>query len=146
MPIGCCLVDSLPFTPLAWTGYEWPTLLTRTIPSAAVLLDAENRVLCWNPAAESLFGYSTGEALGRAFYRWLFPADSWEDGISADRVEPVPVWHITRELHGVHKEGRPLIVELSLTGFFQDGQRHTLGVLRDLTEFKQGAARRDPTS
>jgi len=34
-------------------------------PTAVVIVDLENRILSWNPAAERLFGYTAGETVGR---------------------------------------------------------------------------------
>ncbi|NTY37158.1 hybrid sensor histidine kinase/response regulator [Burkholderia diffusa] len=45
-------------------------------PDAIVGVDADGRIVSWNPAAQRLFGYDEGHALGRAFeslvaMRWL---------------------------------------------------------------------------
>jgi hypothetical protein len=39
--------------------------LVRNNPAAVVVIDRDANVLSWNPAAESLFGYSQDEAIGR---------------------------------------------------------------------------------
>jgi two-component system, NtrC family, response regulator HydG len=40
--------------------------LLETIPCAVVLLDAQRRIVYWNPAAEELTGYPAGEMLGQS--------------------------------------------------------------------------------
>ncbi|HRW50187.1 MAG TPA: histidine kinase N-terminal 7TM domain-containing protein [Caldilinea sp.] len=39
--------------------------LLRNIPTAISIIDREGRVLSWNPAAETLFGYTAEEAIGK---------------------------------------------------------------------------------
>src|SRR5690606_33906349 len=39
--------------------------LLRNIPTAISIIDMEGRVLSWNPAAETLFGYTAEEAIGK---------------------------------------------------------------------------------
>ena len=41
-------------------------------PAAVVVMDAEERVTDWNPAAAELFGYSADEALGRPIDELVF--------------------------------------------------------------------------
>jgi protein-histidine pros-kinase len=43
-------------------------------PDALVLTDREDSILHWNHAAESLFGYSAGEALGKRFSELVIPS------------------------------------------------------------------------
>jgi PAS domain S-box-containing protein len=43
------------------------------LPLGYVLMDADGRVLDWNPAAEELFGYTKEEALGRACLDLIIP-------------------------------------------------------------------------
>jgi PAS domain S-box-containing protein len=49
--------------------------LIRDTPVGVVIWDTEFRVLAWNPAAESIFGYSREEVLGRHVADIILPAD-----------------------------------------------------------------------
>ena len=44
-------------------------------PAAVVVMDADERVTDWNPAAAELFGYSADEALGRPIDELVFGDD-----------------------------------------------------------------------
>ena len=43
------------------------------MPLAYILMDADNRILDWNPAAEKIFGYTGDEVLGRECYDLIVP-------------------------------------------------------------------------
>jgi PAS domain S-box-containing protein len=49
-------------------------LQVERMPLAYVLIDAELRVVGWNPAAERTFGYASGEVLGRSAVDLLVPS------------------------------------------------------------------------
>ncbi len=52
---------------------ERDRLQIQRLPLAYILMDADGRVLDWNPAAEKLFGYTQEEALGRACLDLIVP-------------------------------------------------------------------------
>jgi PAS domain S-box-containing protein len=61
------------------------------MPIALILWDHDFKVMTWNPAAESIFGYSSEEALGRHPYGMIVPKetqpivdDVWERLIEGD--------------------------------------------------------------
>ena len=39
--------------------------LIRSAPDAVMITDAQGKIILWNPGAEAVFGYTTGEALGK---------------------------------------------------------------------------------
>jgi diguanylate cyclase (GGDEF)-like protein/PAS domain S-box-containing protein len=48
------------------------------MPLAHIVWDKEFRVSGWNPAAEKLFGWTVGEAMGRHAYKLIVPTDARE--------------------------------------------------------------------
>jgi len=61
------------------------------MPLAYITWDVDFRVLGWNPAAERMFGYTKGEAVGRHAYDLIVPADTvgqidevWDDLLRGD--------------------------------------------------------------
>lgn len=71
------------------------------------VLDAEGRVLLWNEAAETISGYSAGEAIGSdRVWQWLYPDDQYREQIKTslrrilseqDSVEELETTVRTRE-------------------------------------------------
>jgi len=62
-------------------------LVLDRMPIACLVLDTDLRITYWNPAAERIFGYSAGEALGRTPFELT--------------VGPEAAGHVRRELEGV---------------------------------------------
>ncbi|MGW1893949.1 SpoIIE family protein phosphatase [Streptomyces sp. NPDC002004] len=55
-----------------------PSGLVDLLSVAAVVLDAEGRVVFWSPQAEELFGYSPKEALGQFAAQLMVHEDDWD--------------------------------------------------------------------
>ncbi len=51
-------------------------LQARYMPLANIFLDKDFRVIGWNPAAESIFGWNHEEAIGKSLYGLVFPPGS----------------------------------------------------------------------
>src|SRR5262245_57451291 len=54
--------------------------LVQNSPVAVVVLDSDERVTDWNPAATELFGYSAEEALGRPIDELVVGAEGRNEG------------------------------------------------------------------
>lgn len=102
------------------------------------------RIVLWNPCAESIFGYSEDEALElhlhdlvpenlRTMHRTgLTRYQQTGGGNLIDSGTPV-------ELPGVHKDGHEIPIELTLTAIPQvdsNGDRFALAIVRDVSERK----------
>ena len=59
---------------------EYSESLVAISPAAVVVMDAEERVTEWNPAAAELFGYSPEEALGRPIDDLVFGETDRDEG------------------------------------------------------------------
>ncbi len=107
------------------------------MPLAYVLLDADYRIVDWNPTAERMFGYSKQEMLGVGppFEEFVPPA-VWlraKDNLSRIRSGDMDI-HSTNE--NLTKDRRTIICEWFNTPLFDDEGRFT-GVLclaRDVTQ------------
>jgi diguanylate cyclase (GGDEF)-like protein/PAS domain S-box-containing protein len=82
-------------------------------PDAIVTLDAQNRVVEWNPGAERLFGYSREEAIGRDLDHLVTSPDVFEEAVGFKRIvlggEELP----PREAIRYRKDGSPVNVLLA---------------------------------
>lgn len=119
--------------------------LFQYVRDAVIVANARTeRIVLWNECAESLFGYSQDEALALPLHA-LVPEslkDLHRTGIAryqqtgsgklVDDAGPV-------ELKGLHKDGREIPIELTLTKIPETtstGDRFALAIVRDIADRK----------
>jgi PAS domain S-box-containing protein len=106
-------------------------------PTAVVVLDPEERVTDWNPAAADLFGYSAEEALGQSIDDLVFGDSGRGEGreITREALRDGRAQRISRRQR---RDGSLVDVELMLVPLTVDGS-HTgfLGVYHDVTELQR---------
>jgi two-component system, sensor histidine kinase and response regulator len=118
------------------------------IRDAVVVADARTQqVVLWNPAAESMFGYSTSEAL-KLRVEALVPEalkDAHQTGIASydeTRHGRYIDSHRLLDLPAITKDGEEIRIELSLSPISpvdeaDRGGRFVLAIIRDTTERKR---------
>jgi PAS domain S-box-containing protein/diguanylate cyclase (GGDEF)-like protein len=105
---------------------------------AHIAIDGAGRVLGWNAAAETTFGWRREEALGRLLSELIVPEhlrDPHQEGL--DRFLETghgPVIGRRTELTGLHRDGAEIPVEVSVVAIEEDGEVVFHGFVRDLTE------------
>jgi PAS domain S-box-containing protein len=106
-------------------------------PAAVVVMDADERVTDWNPAASELFGYSAEEALGRSVDELVFGAADRGEGREITQ-EAMRVGRAQRIARRTRKDGTPVDVELKLVQLTVDGSHvGFLGIYHDVTELQR---------
>ena len=106
-------------------------------PAAVVVMDADERVTEWNPAAAELFGYSAEEALGRPIDDLVFGATDSDEGREITR-EAMAVGRANRITQRLRKDGTAVDVELMLVPLTVDGSHvGSLGIYHDVTELQR---------
>ena len=130
--VGAVSVDVTP-TLLAeqrWSDSEakFATLCAAS-PDAIVSGDANARIVFWNPAAESMFGYGETEILGQPWSMLLLPEDR-------ARFADPGRWmrRTTREFSGLRRDGSAFPAEVALARWRADGRDFQTCFVRDLTE------------
>jgi PAS domain S-box-containing protein len=111
--------------------------LVEISPVAVVVMDAEERVTGWNPAATELFGHTADEAIGRQIDDLVFGEGDHDEGreITREALANGRAQRITRRQR---KDGAPIDVELMLVPLTVDERRvGFLGVYHDITELQQ---------
>jgi PAS domain S-box-containing protein len=106
-------------------------------PAAVVVLDSEERVTDWNPAAADLFGYAAEDAIGRPIDDLVFGDTGREEGreITRQALEEGRAQRITRRRR---RDGSRVDVELMLVPLRADGEHvGFLGVYHDVTELQR---------
>jgi PAS domain S-box-containing protein len=111
---------------------------------AVVSMDHTGRVVGWNHAAESTFGYRADETIGRDMADLIVPPayrDAHRRGLARFLQTQDPVLLDKRiELAGKHKNGTEFPVELTITKIGLPGPPTFTGYLRDITDRKQAEA------
>ncbi|MCX5724531.1 MAG: PAS domain S-box protein [Nitrospirae bacterium] len=114
-------------------------LVVEAVPSAILLVDEQGLMTLVNRQAERMFGYTRQELLGQPI-EILLPA----------RFRATHAGHHSRfftsigsrgmgagrELYGLHKDGRELLVEIGLSPIQTEGGQQVLASITDITERK----------
>jgi PAS domain S-box-containing protein len=105
---------------------------------AVVTMDARGHVIGWNPAAERIFGYEAGEAIGREMAELIVPPrlrDAHRRGLARfQETHRGVVLDRRLELTGLRRDGTELPVELTITRIALPGPPTFTGYLRDITD------------
>lgn len=104
---------------------------------AIVVVDQQQRILLFSPAAERTFGYKSDEIVGQPLRR-LIPPESYEAHRQGfERFVATRQAHIlgrTVEMRGRRSDGTDFPLELSLSALDLGGELQFLGAIRDVTE------------
>lgn len=114
-----------------------------TAIDALVIMNDEGFIIAYNPAAETLFGYSLDEAVGQNI-ALLMPQkyrDQHDEHLLQQRQQPVGEHQVnaigtTRQLVAQHKNGQTFPIYLSLSEIIVKGQRQFSAIVRDISELK----------
>jgi PAS domain S-box-containing protein len=111
------------------------------IKDAIVLVDQNARILYWNPAAEKIFGYTSGEVIGKIIHELVVPNSFCREGknrieLSVKTFAKTGVGYFTVgnvELAGCRKDGSVFPAELSISPIKKSGKWNALGVIKDIS-------------
>ena len=111
-----------------------------TIADAAIAFDDDGVVLLFSPAAEKMFRYRAGEAIGRNV-KALVP-DGWHsrfDGYVADSLRAAEgrATGGDRDLAGRRKDGSTFPMKLVVGAFMRGGHRTFVATARAITELNE---------
>jgi len=108
--------------------------LVEISPVAIVVMDADERVTGWNPAAAQLFGYSAEEAIGRPIDDLVLSEALRGEGQEVTR-EAVESGRADRITSRVRKDGKLVDVQMMLVPLEVDGQHVGFyAIYHDVTE------------
>lgn len=119
----------------------------KTALDAVIVMRPDGIVMAWSDKAERTFGWTGAEARGRRLSELIIPPryrEAHEQGL-ARFVETGegPVLDRRIEISGLHRSGRELPVELSITHSEQFGDKLFIGFIRDITDRQEAASRQE---
>jgi PAS domain S-box-containing protein len=106
-------------------------------PVAIVVMDADERVTGWNPAAAELFGYSPEEAIGRSIDELVLRRERLSEGrdVTREALETGRARRITRRSR---KDGELVDVQMMLVPLRVDGEHVGFyAIYHDITELQR---------
>ena len=107
-------------------------------PVAIVVMDLDRRVVSWNPAAESLFGYTQAEVLGREIDDLITTEDLRAEAATYSRQTMEEKALIRVVTQRKRKDGTLVDVEVSGVPVVVEGQQTgALAIYHDITELQR---------
>ena len=112
-----------------------------TAMDAVLQMDAEGIIFGWNNQAETMFGWSREEALGRKLHETIIPPQYRQAHIRGMThflaTGEGPVLNKRVEIFALHRDGHEFPIELSITPLKIADKYEFSAFLRDITERKQ---------
>ncbi|HEY0511037.1 MAG TPA: ATP-binding protein [Thermoanaerobaculia bacterium] len=106
---------------------------------AIFMMDPEGRVMSWNPGAEHLLGYASGEIVGREMARFFTPDERAQGVPQAELRQAAETGRAGDDRWHVRKDGTYFFAN-GVTTSLRDGQGALLGfakIMRDRTDHKR---------
>ena len=111
--------------------------LVENTPVAVIVMDSDERVTDWNPAAAELFGYSAEEALGHTIDALVVGDAGRDEGREVTR-EAMTTGRAQRIGRRTRKDGTAVDVELMLAPLMVDGEHAGfLAIYHDISEVQR---------
>lgn len=111
-----------------------------SVQSAVILIDSEDTVRFFNPAAERIFGYTSEEILGKKFHPLIVVDDMRQAAHDALTVfwqtGKGPIIGASRELLAKKKDGRIFPAEVFISKIKKDDGFWAVGAVLDITDRK----------
>jgi len=124
---------------------ERTRLIVDTALDAVVTMDSDGLITGWSPQAETTFGWTRDEAVGRSLAQTIIPARHREDhrrGLERYLATgTATVLNRRIELTALHRDGREFAIDLSITPMRSGAVQSFSAFVRDITDRKLAQAR-----
>ncbi|WP_319584799.1 diguanylate cyclase [uncultured Pseudodesulfovibrio sp.] len=106
-----------------------------------IMIDAEDTILFWSPAAEKVLGWTSEEVVGQKMHPLITPEEYLkpaQEGLKQFATTGRgPVLDSIMEFPAIRKDGQTFPAERSVSAFQVDGEFFAVGMLRDITDRKK---------
>ena len=114
--------------------------ITQTAPDAIISINPHGHILSWNHAAELMFGYLEDEILNQPMESIIPQKHLAAHNKGLDRLqhggEPSRMGQVI-ELTALRKDGAEFPIELALSMWKSNNERHFTGIIRDISNRKE---------
>ena len=118
--------------------------LSNSAQDAFIMINGQGKISYWNPAAERVFGYRSKEALGQDLHKLLAPVREYnlfkKSFGTFKRSGKGDAIGKTTELVALRKDQTEFPIELSLSALKLQGEWHSFGIVRDISNRKRAEA------
>ncbi|MBN1993195.1 MAG: PAS domain S-box protein [Anaerolineae bacterium] len=117
-------------------------IVAETATDAIITIDETSQIIFVNSAAETTFGYTRDELLGQPLQMLIPKPVHHAHHIALNQYINTGQKHghwQAMETRGIHKNGREILLEISLGESVKNNKHFFTGVMRDITERKQTA-------
>ncbi len=115
--------------------------ITTSASDAIIVIDNKGQVIFWNNSAESVFGFSLEDIMGKEFHKVCVPEEFYDQHIKEFRkfikTGKGNAIGKTLELIASRKSGEKFPIELSLSSVKIKNEWHAVGILRDISQRKE---------
>ncbi len=115
--------------------------ISTSAQDAIVMMDNDGSITYWNEAAEKIFGYASGEVVGKELHALIMPQkyhQSVTKGLEHfQKTGKGNAVGKTLELSALRKDGTEFHVGLSLSAVQLQNKWSAIGIIRDITERKR---------
>lgn len=117
---------------------EWDfQSLVQAANAGIITVSSDATIQFANPYVEDIFGYSPDEIIGEPFSMLLSDTDDETDHHGIDTHLPDSTVEQTTasvRLHGRHRDGHELSLDVIFTEFEKDGSQYVFAIIRDVTD------------
>ena len=114
--------------------------LLKYAPDAIIVIDAESKIIFWNPKAEEIFGWTSEEVTGSSLHDKIIPPVYREAHISGMRrylaTGEAHVLNKSIDITALKKDGTEFYVSLTISTTSQNGKTAFIAFIRDITPQK----------
>ena len=115
--------------------------MSQAVDDALIMINGKGRVMFWNQAAESLFGYTAAEAMDGDLHEMAVPEAERPKALAGlehfSRTGEGRVIESNLEVTARNRAGEEFPVEVSIASFQVDDEWFAVGTVRDITERKR---------